>query len=196
MATLGIWEPPDNPEEAAWYAGMEALDIALDFAIAALMCTINPAAAVAGGAFAVAAELFVVVLASAGLSSAKSIGMHFVLSVVSGGAGGATGGGSSDGTSGSGGTSSSMNTGGWGKGSYGSAADSLSAHFAKHGGEVGAKTAEDYLRKAEAAMRQRKGRGKIVDGATPNVRRFDVHGTDRYVDVDVTNEQVISYGKK
>jgi hypothetical protein len=75
---------------------------------------------------------------------------------------------------------------------------SLLYHYKEHGREVGAKDIQSYRRKAEAAMDARQGRGTPVEGETPNVRRFDVHGTNppRYVDVDVVNGQVISYGRK
>jgi hypothetical protein len=89
-----------------------------------------------------------------------------------------------------------INTGNWGSDSYASAEASLRDHFASHGAEVGAATIEEYLRKAEAALLQRRGRGVSVAGATINVRRFDVHGTNRYIDVDVTNNQIISFGSK
>jgi hypothetical protein len=85
---------------------------------------------------------------------------------------------------------------GWGAGSFRTPEESLRWHFQKHGAEVGAKTIEEYRRKAVEAMRARKGRGTPVLGYTGNVRRFDVHGTDRYVDIDVDNELVISNGKK
>ena len=61
---------------------------------------------------------------------------------------------------------------------------------------MGAGTIEEYVQKAYQAMIQRRGRGVLIDGATPNVRRFDVHGTNRYVDVDVVNEVVISFGTR
>ena len=69
-------------------------------------------------------------------------------------------------------------------------------HFEKHGANVGASTVEEYSRKAVAAMAARKGRGSLVEGATANVFRFNVHGTTRYVDVDIINEVVISFGSK
>jgi filamentous hemagglutinin len=87
-------------------------------------------------------------------------------------------------------------TGNWGAGSYTSPEASLRDHFAKHGAEVGATTIEEYLRKAQGTLMQRRGRGTPVAGATSNVRRFDVHGTSRYIDVDVANNQIISFGSK
>ena len=88
------------------------------------------------------------------------------------------------------------NNSAWSPGSFGSSEEALIYHFEKHGGEVGANTIEEYLRKAEAAARQAKGRGTPVPGYTQNVRRFDVHGTRRYVDVDIDTNQVVSYGTK
>jgi len=85
---------------------------------------------------------------------------------------------------------------GWGAGSFATPEESLRWHFQKHGAEVGAKTIEEYRRKAVEAMKARKGRGTPVPGHTSNVRRFDVHGTNRYVDVDVDTGTVISYGRK
>ena len=85
---------------------------------------------------------------------------------------------------------------GWGAGNFGSAEASLKWHFAKHGSEVGATTEAEYLKKATAAAGARKGRGVPIDGHTHNVRRYDVHGTTRYVDVDELTGEVISYGER
>ncbi len=43
-----------------------------------------------------------------------------------------------------------VNAGRWHEGSYGSPLESLQDHFAKHGAEVGATDAAQFLRKAEA----------------------------------------------
>jgi hypothetical protein len=84
----------------------------------------------------------------------------------------------------------------WGKGSYDDVLKNVMAHYRKHGAEVGAVDIDDYMFKGIAAMISRSGRGKPVEGFTEGVRRFAVHGTNRYVDVDTILEKVISYGRK
>jgi hypothetical protein len=84
----------------------------------------------------------------------------------------------------------------WAPGHTGSPEESLEEHFQRHGQEVKTNTIEAYNDKAVLAMNSRRGRGDLVDGFTPNVRRFDVHGTRYYVDVDVVNEKVVSFGSK
>lgn len=84
----------------------------------------------------------------------------------------------------------------WGKGSYDDVLKNVMAHYRKHGSEVGAVDIDDYMFKGIAAMISRSGRGKPVEGFTEGVRRFTVHGTNRYVDVDTILEKVISYGRK
>ena len=50
-----------------------------------------------------------------------------------------------------------METGSWGKGSYASAVESLLDDFRRHGVEVGANEAAEYLRKAEGFAQESEG---------------------------------------
>lgn len=86
----------------------------------------------------------------------------------------------------------SIRTGKWGKGSFETAAESLEAHFAKHGAEVGAKDIDQYLRKAEAFAQNLRGATKSpVPGATPGVMRYRKNG--KYIDID-PDGNIISFG--
>ncbi|WP_131818490.1 polymorphic toxin-type HINT domain-containing protein [Planctopirus hydrillae] len=85
-----------------------------------------------------------------------------------------------------------LRTGDWGQGSFSSAAESLQAHFAKHGREVDAKDIDQYLRKAEEFARNKRGATRSpVDGATPGVTRFKKN--NKYIDID-SNGKIISFG--
>jgi RHS repeat-associated protein len=86
----------------------------------------------------------------------------------------------------------SPRTGKWGRGSFGSASESLVEHFATHGAEVGAKDIDQYLRKAEAFAQNLRGATKsAVDGATPGTTRYKKLG--KYIDID-RNGHIISFG--
>jgi hypothetical protein len=84
----------------------------------------------------------------------------------------------------------------WGAGSFGDVTNNVMFHFRKHGAEVRATDVNDYMRKAIQAMESRRGRGEMVEGVTEGVRRFRVHGVNRYVDVDTILEKVISFGAR
>ena len=86
-----------------------------------------------------------------------------------------------------------LDTGKWNKGSFESAEDSLKRHFEKHGEEVGAKTPEEYLRKAEAFARiAKKGSTKSkVSGAVEGVIRYKKNG--KYIDL-APDGSIISFG--
>jgi len=85
-----------------------------------------------------------------------------------------------------------IRVGKWGGGSFGSAADSLKAHFAKHGAGVGAKDIDQYLRKAEGFAQNLKGATKSsVEGATESVTRYKKLG--KYIDID-REGNIISFG--
>ena len=83
-------------------------------------------------------------------------------------------------------------TGRWGKGSFGTAADSLVHHFEKHGPRVGAASVEQYLNKAESFARNlRRARSFPVEGATEGITRYVKAG--RYVDI-APDGSIISFG--
>ena len=87
---------------------------------------------------------------------------------------------------------STVTTGRWGAGSFDNAADSLGSHFAKHGAEVGAADAAQYLRKAEEFSRSLRGaRSFPVEGATEGVTRYVKNG--RYIDL-APDGSIISFG--
>jgi len=87
-----------------------------------------------------------------------------------------------------------IRTGKWGRGSFDSAAESLSKHFEIHGAEVGAKDVDQYLRKAEAfAQNLRGATKKPVEGATPGVTRYKKQG--KYIDID-RDGNIISFGSQ
>jgi hypothetical protein len=81
----------------------------------------------------------------------------------------------------------------WGKGSRGSAEDSLASHFDKHGAAVGADDAQQYLRKAQAFAQRLRGKGTPVSGHTAGVRRYSKNG--RYVDL-APDGTIISFGAR
>ncbi len=86
------------------------------------------------------------------------------------------------------------NTGRWGSGSLDSALDSLNYHYKRHGAEVGAKDAAQYLRKAEAfAQNLRGARKSAVPGATAGVTRYKKLG--KYIDIDADGK-IISFGRQ
>lgn len=84
----------------------------------------------------------------------------------------------------------------WGAGSFDDVTKNVMYHFRKHAAEVKATDLNDYMRKAIQAMESRRGRGELVEGFTQGVRRFRVHGVDRYVDVDTILEKIISFGAR
>jgi len=84
----------------------------------------------------------------------------------------------------------------WGAGSFDDVTKNVMYHFREHAAEVKATDLNDYMRKAIQAMESRRGRGELVEGFTQSVRRFRVHGVDRYVDVDTILEKVISFGAR
>jgi len=84
----------------------------------------------------------------------------------------------------------------WGAGSFDDVTKNVTYHFREHAAEVKATDLSDYMRKAIQAMESRRGRGELVEGFTQGVRRFRVHGVDRYVDVDSILEKVISFGAR
>ncbi len=84
----------------------------------------------------------------------------------------------------------------WGAGSFDDITKNVMYHFREHAAEVRATDIDDYMRKAVQAMESRRGRGELVEGFTSGVRRFRVHGVNRYVDVDTILEKVISFGAR
>jgi hypothetical protein len=83
----------------------------------------------------------------------------------------------------------------WGAG-FDGVTKNVMYHFREHAAEVKATDLNDYMRKAIQAMESRRGRGELVEGFTEGVRRFRVHGVNRYVDVDTILETVISFGAR
>ena len=82
----------------------------------------------------------------------------------------------------------------WAQGSYGSPEESLQAHYNKHKDEVGAKDAEQYLRKAEDFAKNLRGATKkSVPGYTDGVTRYYKNG--KYIDLD-PDGNIISFGRK
>ena len=81
----------------------------------------------------------------------------------------------------------------WAKGSYDSPLDSLVDHFNRHGKQVGAEDAEQFLRKAMESRRTftKGSRGTPVEGATPGTRRYRKNG--RYIDL-APDKRIVSYG--
>ncbi len=85
-------------------------------------------------------------------------------------------------------------SGSWHQGSFDSSGDSLQKHFEKHGKEVGASDAEQYLRKAEEFAKQLRGARKVtITGATENVTRYYKNG--KYIDI-ASDDRIISFGKQ
>lgn len=84
--------------------------------------------------------------------------------------------------------------GGWNKGSYSSAAESLKAHFEKHGPEVGAQTVEQYLNKARGFANNLRGAQRFpIKGATEGVVRYVKN--ERYIDL-APDKSIISFGAR
>ena len=81
--------------------------------------------------------------------------------------------------------------GSWSKGTFATRAGSIAYHFDKHGGEVGAKNAWQYLRKAEGFSKNLKGATKkdLGDGVT----RYYKKG--RYIDIN-KDKKILSYGNQ
>jgi hypothetical protein len=81
--------------------------------------------------------------------------------------------------------------GAWSKGSFATRAASIGYHFDKHGGQVGAKNAWQYMRKAESFSKHLKGATKkdLGDGAT----RYYKKG--HYIDLD-KDKKILSYGNQ
>jgi len=81
--------------------------------------------------------------------------------------------------------------GSWSKGTFATRAASIGYHFEKHGAEVGAKNAWQYMRKAESFSKHLKGATKkdLGDGVT----RFSKKG--RYIDLN-KDKKILSYGKQ
>ena len=84
----------------------------------------------------------------------------------------------------------------WGAGIFDDLTKNVMYHFREHAAEIKATNLNDYMRKAIQAMESRRGRGELVEGFIQGVRRFRVHGVDRYVDVDTILEKVISFGAR
>ncbi|EUJ24208.1 hypothetical protein [Listeria cornellensis] len=83
----------------------------------------------------------------------------------------------------------------WNKGSFKSPTDSLENHFKKHGTEVGAKDADQYLRKAEEFAKTAKKRStkSPVKGAVDGVIRYKKDG--KYIDL-APDGSIVSFGKQ
>ena len=80
----------------------------------------------------------------------------------------------------------------WHEGSFASAGESLAYHFAEHGEEVGAASAEQYLNKAlEFSKSLRRAASAPVDGLTEGVTRYSKSG--RYIDL-APDGRIISFG--
>jgi hypothetical protein len=85
-----------------------------------------------------------------------------------------------------------VTTGRWHEGSYGSPLASLQDHFARHGAEVGAVDAAQYLRKAEAFAQNLRGAQRSpIEGFTEGVVRYVKHG--RYIDL-APDGRIVSFG--
>ena len=83
---------------------------------------------------------------------------------------------------------------GWGKGSFSNANESLLYHFSKHGKEVGAKTAEQYLRKAKNFAQTSKNARKIPSKGHSDATRYSKNG--KYIIIDNNTKEILSYGKE
>lgn len=82
----------------------------------------------------------------------------------------------------------------WHEGSYDSPSKSLQAHFNKHGAEVDATGAAQYLRKALEFAQRLKGAQKFpVEGATQGVIRYVKNG--RYIDL-APDGRILSFGSR
>ena len=93
----------------------------------------------------------------------------------------------------SGNSNETIDSGNWNKGSYDSPKTSLEKHYNKHKDEVGAKSIEQYLRKAqEFARTAKKGSTKsIVSGHTQGVIRYKKNG--KYIDL-APDGSIVSFG--
>jgi hypothetical protein len=82
----------------------------------------------------------------------------------------------------------------WHEGSYGSPLESLHDHFARHGAEVGASDAAEYLRKAEAFAQNLRGAQRFpIEGFTEGVVRYVKSG--RYIDL-APDGRIVSFGAR
>ena len=88
--------------------------------------------------------------------------------------------------------------GNWSTGGMKSASDNARKHFAKHKYEVGAKTLEEYTKKAtnfaNTILKKGKKPFKEVIGATPNTFRYRYNG--KYIDMawNGTEHIIVSFG--
>ena len=74
--------------------------------------------------------------------------------------------------------------GNWADGGRGSGEQNSLDHYDKHGGEVGARDYEDYLRKAKAfanTVLSKKIKGRYISGYTDGVYRYNYNG--KYIDL-------------
>jgi hypothetical protein len=91
-------------------------------------------------------------------------------------------------------SSGGTETGKWNQGSFKSPEESLVKHFEKHGAEVGAKDAAQYLRKAEAFTQNLRGAERSpVEGFVEGVVRYAKNG--RYVDL-APDGTIVSFGAR
>ncbi|MFD0959144.1 hypothetical protein ACFQ2I_07060 [Paenibacillus chungangensis] len=80
----------------------------------------------------------------------------------------------------------------WNKGSYNSPDESLKDHYKRHGKEVGAQDADQYLRKAKGFSENLRGATvSNVEGAVPGVKRYKKLG--KYIDL-APDGSIISFG--
>lgn len=81
----------------------------------------------------------------------------------------------------------------WHEGTFGSPKKSLKYHFGEHGKDVNAKNMQQYMNKARVFAGRVKGRkGRLVEGETPNVYRYNFNG--KYIDIQQPTNKVVSYG--
>jgi hypothetical protein len=78
----------------------------------------------------------------------------------------------------------------WGPGTFETIGDSLEYHFAKHGGEVGADSMLQYLRKAEGFSNRLRGAQRVAleDGATKYIK------DGKYI-IMSAEKKILSFGK-
>lgn len=83
----------------------------------------------------------------------------------------------------------------WHEGSKNTPEESLQKHFEKHGKEVNAETAEQYLNKAKAFSENLKGARVVVNVGkyTEGVTRYYKNG--KYIDI-APDKRIISFGKQ
>ncbi len=93
--------------------------------------------------------------------------------------------------------SGSIDTSGWGKGTFQNSRRSLLYHFVKHGKEVKAKSPEQYLNKAQAFKQNLKNAKKIpsYDPQTGerNATRYEKNG--KFIILDDETNEILSFGK-